>query len=479
MRLGHHAELLDEASRVLPQLSPPDLAVQRRELLRCITLCGSEIGAFDVALDAAQQLAHDSRTADDTEATLTASYSLAVCLERMGDSWQAQRLLREALAGHEPAEPSRPLLVAANAVCAMAIGMVHRLRGASTEADLQAALQGGREHGELALRLLAHVNDPVYEIAVPGNLGEVLLLQGHLDEARSLLQRSLDLALTRGLHAYAWRVQTSMADWMLAVGQPLQADRPHWICWAGWAPTARSTPRFAPTTPSTAPAARSACSSRPCTTWKCLQTWSGDAPRANCGRSLSSSSRTPRFSAPAPRPNGDQLTGLENRRHLARRCAELLPQAARDGAPLSLALLDLDDFEKVNDPHGHAVGDQVLVALAQLLRENTRAGDVLTRHGGEEFVIVLPGMPIERAREACERLRERIQDPEFARLAGLPAGLSGVLGTGAGRGPTVSIGVSSAPPHDMPLLLQRADEALYRAKREGRNRVACSEAPVS
>ena len=155
----------------------------------------------------------------------------------------------------------------------------------------------------------------------------------------------------------------------------------------------------------------------------------------------------------------DPLTGLGNRRHLERRCAELLPAAERDHQPLVVAVLDIDHFKQVNDRHGHAVGDRVLVALAQLLREKTRAGDVLVRHGGEEFVMVLPGMGSARALEVCERLREGLARYLWADH-GLPA-----------EGITVSIGLAAAGPYRLDDLLQSADAVLFRAKHEGRNRV--------
>ncbi len=161
----------------------------------------------------------------------------------------------------------------------------------------------------------------------------------------------------------------------------------------------------------------------------------------------------------AERAERDALTGLGNRRHLERRCAELLPAAQRGGEPLALAEIDLDHFKAINDQHGHAAGDQVLVALAQLLRDNTRACDVLVRHGGEEFVVVLPGMAPELAAEVCERLRQRVAAHAWPAFGGLPLAV------------TVSIGLTATPPFDVPALMQSADEALYRAKHGGRNRL--------
>jgi diguanylate cyclase (GGDEF)-like protein len=155
----------------------------------------------------------------------------------------------------------------------------------------------------------------------------------------------------------------------------------------------------------------------------------------------------------------DPLTGLGNRRHFDRRCAELLPALQRDGEPAALVLIDVDHFKLVNDAHGHAVGDRVLVALAGLLRENTRGRDIVARHGGEEFVLVLPGMALPQAREVCERLRERVA--EHGAWAPQVPGLR----------LTISLGLAGAPPYTAARLLEWADGALYRAKRTGRNRL--------
>jgi len=171
----------------------------------------------------------------------------------------------------------------------------------------------------------------------------------------------------------------------------------------------------------------------------------------------------------AARAERDALTGLGNRRYFDRRCAELLPALQRDGEPVALVLVDIDHFKRVNDAHGHDIGDGALVALAALLRENTRSRDVLARYGGEEFVIVLPGMGAEQARDVCERLRERVA----ARTGFIPAVPELRM--------TLSLGLACAPPYNATALLKAADLALYRAKSEGRNRlrVAPLQAPAA
>jgi diguanylate cyclase len=112
----------------------------------------------------------------------------------------------------------------------------------------------------------------------------------------------------------------------------------------------------------------------------------------------------------------------------------------------------------VNDRFGHPVGDATLQALAQILRDSTREGDLVARTGGEEFLVALPGVDPAQALEICERLRAAVQAYPWASVR-------------AGLALTVSVGVAHAPAYDLTDLLHRADDALYQAKHAGRNRV--------
>jgi diguanylate cyclase (GGDEF)-like protein len=155
----------------------------------------------------------------------------------------------------------------------------------------------------------------------------------------------------------------------------------------------------------------------------------------------------------------DPLTGLGNRRQVERELPRLLQHSARTGEPIAAAVLDLDHFKQVNDRHGHAVGDAVLTATADLFRARVRGGDLIARMGGEEFLIVFPQASHAWAREACERLRLAVQDHDWAQIA-------------PGLAVTVSIGLCvRGAPVEAALLIEEADAALYRAKKEGRNRV--------
>ena len=154
----------------------------------------------------------------------------------------------------------------------------------------------------------------------------------------------------------------------------------------------------------------------------------------------------------------DQLTGMLNRKALEVRVHELELQSEITGEPVGVIVADLDHFKQINDTHGHATGDAVLREVAYLLRKHLRAFDLAYRLGGEEFLILLPGSDIDQTATLAARLRE-----------GICNGMSA-----AGPGVTISIGVGASVPDsrfDYAQVFAKADAALYRAKRAGRNRV--------
>ncbi|MGH9485774.1 MAG: GGDEF domain-containing protein, partial [Terriglobales bacterium] len=153
----------------------------------------------------------------------------------------------------------------------------------------------------------------------------------------------------------------------------------------------------------------------------------------------------------------DVLTGLLNRRALELNAQRELAASRREHTPLAVLAMDLDHFKSLNDTYGHAAGDYALAAAARLLSQCLRNSDHLARLGGEEFVAILPARDAERAAIVAERLRSRLQQLR-------------VDYDGHALALTVSIGIATAGPGDnWPGLLQRADVALYEAKRAGRN----------
>ncbi len=173
----------------------------------------------------------------------------------------------------------------------------------------------------------------------------------------------------------------------------------------------------------------------------------------------------------------DPLTGLYNQRYLRRHLAGLLGEGARNrdgdrpgGRELAVVMIDIDHFKSVNDRFGHANGDEALRLIAQTLRDNTRMFDSVARYGGEEFVVVMPGSGLDDALAAGERLRAAAEALMF-----MPVGTERVP-------VTISVGLActNGGPATVETLLQAADQALYEAKRRGRNRVEVgSVAPVT
>ncbi len=157
----------------------------------------------------------------------------------------------------------------------------------------------------------------------------------------------------------------------------------------------------------------------------------------------------------------DGLTGLYVRRYFDLRLRDEVRLAARYGSEFSVLMLDIDDFKDLNDAHGHQAGDRVLAEVAEVVRQTVRASDIPCRYGGEEFTVIMPRTPVAEALGVAERVR-----------AGVAA--HRVAFDGAELGVTVSVGVAgfAAGARTVADVVRRADEALYRAKAAGKNRVA-------
>lgn len=152
----------------------------------------------------------------------------------------------------------------------------------------------------------------------------------------------------------------------------------------------------------------------------------------------------------------DELTGVANRRHILQLAHAAITDHRRKSQPLTLAILDLDNFKKINDTHGHSTGDAVLLRFCEHCRKQLRSEHELGRIGGEEFLLLLPGVGLEDARVAVERLRSTLEPHAGVRF-------------------TFSAGLTQGRPGE-PLseVMERADRALYRAKGLGRNRTVSS-----
>lgn len=483
-RLGRHAEVLATADPVLQAMAEPPLkhvlATERFELMRVFTLAACETAHFDRALDTAHGLVRLAGPQGDATLSLKAAFTLGVCFERMGDSWQAARVIGDALRDHGPLAPDQTQVLMQNALCAISIGQFHRLNGAAPEAEVQAVLARALDCGTQALQRLPDPHDPLQEVAICGNLGEILMYQGDRAGAHTLLQRAEKLVIERGYSAHGWRLRTSQAVWQLLEGDPAgalagmtaliaemggqppqqTAIRAHHAAYRACRALGRFDEALAHfETVERLERQRATLQLRAQSELFVTRTEAQHAQWQAKQARLDAQTQRTRAAEFAARAERDPLTGLGNRRHFDRRCAELMPALQRDSESVALVLIDVDHFKAVNDRHGHDIGDQVLRGLADLLRDNTRSRDVLARYGGEEFVIVLPGMDTAQARDACERLRERV-----ASHAGFSTGVADLR-------VTISLGLVSGAGYDAAQLLKAADQALYRAKHDGRNRL--------
>jgi diguanylate cyclase (GGDEF)-like protein len=158
----------------------------------------------------------------------------------------------------------------------------------------------------------------------------------------------------------------------------------------------------------------------------------------------------------------DPLTGLYNRRYFHRVARKFVEKAITDQSPISVFLFDIDHFKHYNDSNGHDEGDKLLMELSQLIQEYTRKTSVVARYGGEEFIVLLPGIPSADAFKYAERLREAIASHPFPHRESQPFQFLSISG-----------GIASFPDHERSIqgVIRLADEALYRAKESGRNRI--------
>jgi diguanylate cyclase (GGDEF)-like protein len=376
----------------------------------------------------------------------------------MGDPWQSERLMRDALAIAREHGERHPLFATLNNLVAVLIGMYHLLRDAVPIDEAREPLRRALPYARETLAMAEADAEPFFRVFAAGNLGEALLHLGQLHEARTLLDANAALARQIGAGTQAWRIECSQGELALLEGDAETA----------WALLSRV---LAASGGTDAPTTRMRLHHALWQTARMLQR-PADAlhhleqylalERQRALQQLRAQSQLlvtrTEIEQVQAESRRDQLTRLSKRREVDRRWPVLIEAARAAEAPLAVAMLDLDHFKQINDRFGHAVGDSVLVALADILHANTRSADLVARIGGEEFLLVLTDAPAGRALEVCERLRQRVAAHDWQALA-------------PGLAVTLSVGLTTTPPYDAVALTARADAALYRAKAEGRNRV--------
>jgi len=479
-RRGDLPGMLAAGQEVLPLMRPLGAQPGICELLRWMSLAASEIGDFETGLACANEGCALAQELGEVRIQAVALNALGACFERMGDPWQAERLMNEAAALVRDQATPYEHVVTFNNLCSVALGAYHLMRDSGNDAACRQALERGLHYAR-EVRPHAREHGDRFALALTdGNLGEVLMLLGALDEAQSFLDAALEQAQSLGYQNLAWRTRCSLAELMLARGevreawhivQALQSDaagalpafialRLHHNAFRAARALGRSDDALAhlecyQRLERQRSVAQLMAQSRFFVTRLEAEQVRAQAELANSAVDALTA-KAVELEAHVQR---DPLTGLGNRRCLASRMPALMAEAEARGRPLTLAQIDADHFKSVNDRHGHAVGDQVLQVLAQMLRDNTRSSDLLLRYGGEEFLVVFPDTVADRAFEVCERLRANVENYGWDELA-------------PGLQVSLSIGLASAPPYSTDMLIARADAAMYRAKHLGRNRVA-------
>jgi diguanylate cyclase len=465
LQQGKLREAINESHEARARLrgEPPGsrLGAARMELLRTIALAASEAGEFDVALGAARELAGDPAVHANADAALDAAFSLAVCLERMGDNWQAMRILNEAIERHGDSTPSFPMLYALNGIVATAIGAFHRISGIDEDGESVDLLITARDAAERATQLLEQFENPLYRVAIGGNLGEILTYQGELDAAETELRSALARAEHIGAAAHRDRVRASIGAWYIASGRHAEAlewleqliadlgdDGPH---------STRIRAHHSAKVAAHAIGRFDLALAHYEAYERLERRRTMSQLRSQSEMFVTRSEAEAEVERHRYRAERDPLTGLGNRRRLSRTLQELTP-GLRDAQPFALAMVDVDHFKWINDELGPGVGDAVLVELAQVLLDGSEDDDVVVRYGGEEILIVMPATTVDQATARCEGLREQVASHDWP---GLPAD----------HRLTISIGVAGTPPCHADLVVSAADRAMYGAKRAGRNRV--------
>ena len=493
-RLGESEAAVAHCQQALPLIKRTRDAAERTQVLCTLVMGYNDMGLFSDALVYATQAINSARIAGDPSLKSWALNRAGVTYEEMGDPASGRPLMLEALQIAREIEGSEEMFSALNNLCSYLLhaavsqdGEVKRatllealaygtealgLAQASGNAHREAVCQGNLANARTGLGdfelALAHIERQAELSAKNGYRGMALTAvsnravlerhRGDFDAAIRLFTQALAQAHQTSDHAMLFEMHQGLYESYKLRGDLANALKHH----EAMLPLEREEMKQ-----------RADRQARLLLIRIDLEQAQAAAERAKLdaevqrlrAATLESENRQLEVRARELGKHAleDQLTGLANRRRVDHELPAQLAYARERRGALSVAAVDLDHFKQVNDRFGHAVGDDVLRAIARILIDNTRTSDLLARMGGEEFLVLFVGTPLTVATDICERLRHAVEAYDWDTVA-------------EGLTLTISIGLCDAvESSDVRALLERADASLYAAKRGGRNRVEVAE----
>jgi diguanylate cyclase (GGDEF)-like protein len=492
-RLGDSEAAVAAGQRALPLLAPEELA-ERSELLCAMTMALNELGLHSDALAQVMLALDAARATKVPRLVCWALNRTGVTYEHLGEHEEAERFLLQALQMARQIDGDEEKFSALNNLCSL-LNEVGRAAIERDDAQLaQRSAERGLQFGEEALALATASGNTHRRAIAHGNLSTTFTLLHRHEEALAQIDASRHLA-----HLYGYRllllsstidrahvlrdqgdVQAAIELYRSALAEADEVDnsiavlglrRSLYECFKSIGDCAAALAHHE----ALLQLERRQMKQRADTRTRLLlnrldmELMRTEAERARLDaevqrlRTHELEREMHQLAEQAQELNKrvleDQLTGLANRRRVDEELPRQLARSRERPEPMCIAAIDLDHFKSINDRHGHAVGDDVLRGVARMLSDNTRAGDLVARIGGEEFLVLFGGTPLQVAAEVCERLRNAIASFDWSALTQeLPV--------------TISVGVCDAGGAlDVRSAIERADSALYAAKRAGRNRV--------
>jgi diguanylate cyclase (GGDEF)-like protein len=461
----------------------------------CLLAVGyTELGLHEEGLKCATAAFELARANGLPRQTTLALNRIGVCHERLGDPAQGERFLLQSLSRAREDRDFGDTLSALNNLTANTLGAYHLYDRRGESEGAHQALLRARQYGGQAVAMARRDGNVYAVIVTQGNLAEVLAIAHEFGQAEALLQSSIDEAHQHGFRAVEMRSRHNLGELRLLQGRHEEAlqvlhevldelrrgdhettrMRVHSALYRAYKALGRFEPALAHCEAYYEIEMQRSALQAQAQARLMVNRLDMEQALLMADRALMDAARQrvkaseleaekrvleARSEALHRDAHEDPLTGLHNRRRVDAELPLLVQQAREQGHPLHIAVLDVDWFKQVNDQFGHSVGDAVLREVAQVLQDRLRARDLAARLGGEEFLVVLVDATPQIALEVCERLRAAVQQHDWHELA-------------EGLQVTVSIGVADAGGDADPMVvLQRADEALYRAKNEGRNQV--------